>query len=652
MIGLEAENIRVAFRMDLPANSKEIYVLNMLDNILSNGKTGLIDLNLNQQQKVYSASGFAYVLCDNSSYILTGKPKTGQTLDEVKDLLLAQIELVKQGSFSDDIMTASINNLRLSEMRQLESNQARAMMMANAFMNNIPWNDACKSIEYYSKITKQDVIDFAKKHFNNNYVVVYKRQGTPDDVEKVNKPAITPIHVNRDAESEFFKKIKNNKVKSIEPVFVDFQKEITFLNYNNVPVLYVQNKENKIFTITFRYKVGELNDLRFPIATDYFDYLGTSKYSAEELKEEFYKLACNLTIRSHDNNSNIVISGLSDNFEKALSLAMELLTDAQPNKVALENLVSDLLKQRNDAKSNQQAILNALRSYSEYGPELSKYALSETQLNALTDEELIKVVQQYLTYKPEILYYGPEDTKTLLNIIGKVYKTPKTFATPQPKKLFEPLLVTQNSVFFAPYEAKQARLVTYNRGNKFNKDLNSIIMMYNQYFGGGMNAIVFQEMREKRSLAYTAQSRYVTPAEKDEYMYNFSFIATQNDKIVDAFTAFNELFNDMPHSQTAFQLAKEGAKTAIETNRITKAPILYTYIGNRELGYDYDYRKDFYNAIDKFTLKDLVEFNHLYIKDKPKTYMILSKEDDVDFKTVEEKFGKVTKLTLEQIFGY
>ncbi|MEG2070450.1 MAG: insulinase family protein, partial [Bacteroidales bacterium] len=214
------------------------------------------------------------------------------------------------------------------------------------------------------------------------------------------------------------------------------------------------------------------------------------------------------------------------------------------------------------------------------------------------------------------------------------------------------LLVTQNSVFFAPYEAKQARLVTYNRGNKFNKDLNSIIMMYNQYFGGGMNAIVFQEMREKRSLAYTAQSRYVTPAEKDEYMYNFSFIATQNDKIVDAFTAFNELFNDMPHSQTAFQLAKEGAKTAIETNRITKAPILYTYIGNRELGYDYDYRKDFYNAIDKFTLKDLVEFNHLYIKDKPKTYMILSKEDDVDFKTVEEKFGKVTKLTLEQIFGY
>ncbi|MEG2071374.1 MAG: insulinase family protein, partial [Bacteroidales bacterium] len=400
VIGLEAENIRVAFRMDLPANSKEIYVLNMLDNILSNGKTGLIDLNLNQQQKVYSASGFAYVLCDNSSYILTGKPKTGQTLDEVKDLLLAQIELVKQGSFSDDIMTASINNLRLSEMRQLESNQARAMMMANAFMNNIPWNDACKSIEYYSKITKQDVIDFAKKHFNNNYVVVYKRQGTPDDVEKVNKPAITPIHVNRDAESEFFKKIKNNKVKSIEPVFVDFQKEITFLNYNNVPVLYVQNKENKIFTITFRYKVGELNDLRFPIATDYFDYLGTSKYSAEELKEEFYKLACNLTIRSHDDNSNIVISGLSDNFEKALSLAMELLTDAQPNKVALENLVSDLLKQRNDAKSNQQAILNALRSYSEYGPELSKYALSETQLNALTDEELIKVVQQYLTYKP------------------------------------------------------------------------------------------------------------------------------------------------------------------------------------------------------------------------------------------------------------
>jgi predicted Zn-dependent peptidase len=135
-------------------------------------------------------------------------------------------------------------------------------------------------------------------------------------------------------------------------------------------------------------------------------------------------------------------------------------------------------------------------------------------------------------------------------------------------------------------------------------------------------------------------------------MYNYAFIATQNDKIKDAFTAFNELFNEMPVSQNAFELAKEGAKISIATSRITKMSILNTYIRNRELGYDYDYRKDFYNAIDQFTIEDIVAFNHEYIRNKPKTYMILSNESDVDFDALTKDFGKVNKLTLEDIFGY
>jgi predicted Zn-dependent peptidase len=122
--------------------------------------------------------------------------------------------------------------------------------------------------------------------------------------------------------------------------------------------------------------------------------------------------------------------------------------------------------------------------------------------------------------------------------------------------------------------------------------------------------------------------------------------------MIDALEAFNDLFNNMPISQTSFDLAKEGAKTSITTNRITKANILYTYLRNKKLGYDYDYRKDVYNAIDNFTLQDVVRFNQQYIQGKPKTYFILARESAVDFEAIEAKFGKVTKLSLEDIFGY
>ena len=190
------------------------------------------------------------------------------------------------------------------------------------------------------------------------------------------------------------------------------------------------------------------------------------------------------------------------------------------------------------------------------------------------------------------------------------------------------------------------------RADKLDPKVISVVRMYNQYFGGSMNAIVFQEMREKRSLAYSAQSAFVLPREKDDYMYNYSYIATQNDKIIDALVAFDSLFNAMPASQAAFDLAKEGAKSSIAANRITKMNILNTYIANRKLGFNYDYRKDFYNLIDGFTMKDIQNFNEKYIKNQPKTYMILATDGEVDLETIGKQFGQVKRLTLEDIFGY
>lgn len=653
VVGLEAENVRLAFRIDEPANSREIYVLRMLSSILANGKAGLIDLNINQKQLTHYSSAYSYVLADNSSFIIYGTPKSEQTLDEVKELLLAQLELVKKGAFEDWLLDAAINNMRLSEMRQLESNSSRGRMLANAFQNNIPWSEAAQAIDMYGKITKKDIVDFANKHFkSNNYVVVYKRQGTPTDIAKIDKPEITEIVLNRDAESDFFKKIQDNQPKSIAPVFVDFKKDITFDNYKDCPVYYVKNEENQTFSFTLRFAVGEMNNIKLPIAMSYFDYLGTEKYNSEQIKEMYYRYACNISTRCSDDHSQIVISGLAENFKDALHLSLDLLTNAKPNEAALSNMIGDILKSRTDAKSNQNAVLSALRAYCQYGPEMTQYILSEDQLKQLKGSELIAIMKELLQYKPEIIYYGPDDLQTIYAVLDKEYAMPKKFATPAPEKKFDLLPVKQDAVFFTHYKAPQSRLVTYSRSLKFDSSLLPVVSMYNQYFGGSMNAIVFQEMREKRSLAYTAQSRFVTPSEKEDYMYNFSFIATQNNKIIDAFTAFNELFNDMPQSEPAFNLAKDAAKNGIETERISRRNMVNAYIQNQRMGFTYDYRKDNYNAISNFTMQNIVKFNETYIKNQPKFYLILADENELPFDEVEKAFGKVTKLSLEEIFGY
>jgi predicted Zn-dependent peptidase len=652
VVGLEAEFVNMAFRVDLPANDPDIYILNMLTRVLYNGKSGLIDLNLNQKQAVMSAGAFAYVLTDNAALFLTGKPKEGQTLEEVRDLLLQQIDLLKQGKFSDDLLTAVINNMRLTEMRQLESNASRGRMLTSAFWNNVPWEVASQSISNYEKITKKNIVDFANKHFHNNYIIVYKRQGTPEEVAKVNKPAITPIHINRDAESDFVLKLKENKVDPLQPVFIDFKKDMTIIPNKDVAIYYIENVENATFNLQFRYKVGELTDLRLPFAAEYLPYLGTSKMSADKIQEEFYKLACNMNLHAGDEYTMLTISGLSNNFAKALQLTLSLMQDAKPNAEALQNLISDELKARRDAKSNQTAVQNALRSYGEFGPDLAKHLLSEEQLQKLTPNELIDIIKGLLNIKPEIYFYGNLSADEFNKLLLKNYKMPKNFTEPAVAKIFNRVKVNNDLVYFVHYDAKQARLFTYSDGTLFNVNELPRINMYNQYFGGSMNAIVFQEMREKRSLAYTARSAYVSTNELNRNNYNFSFIATQNDKVADAFEAFNELFNDMPQSEAAFILAKDGALQSIETNRTQKTGIFNAWRSAQRMGIDYDINKVLYEAYKTFTLDDVVKFNHNHIKDRKKIYMISAKESDMNFEELQEKFGPVKKLTLEDVFGY
>ncbi|MBR4300733.1 MAG: insulinase family protein, partial [Bacteroidales bacterium] len=99
-------------------------------------------------------------------------------------------------------------------------------------------------------------------------------------------------------------------------------------------------------------------------------------------------------------------------------------------------------------------------------------------------------------------------------------------------------------------------------------------------------------------------------------------------------------------------LAKESLISNIRTGRVTKMSIIWNYLSNEKMGYKQDMRKVLFEQLPTMTMQDVIDFNKKYIKNTPKTYMILGKEADMDFKTLEKKYGKVQKLTLEDVFGY
>ncbi|MDV7390593.1 hypothetical protein RZS08_04530, partial [Arthrospira platensis SPKY1] len=91
----------------------------------------------------------------------------------MKDLLFEQIELLKKGEFPDWLMEAALNNLRLQELRNAESIGSRASILNFTFLNKRNYEDVINYIDILGRITKEDIMEFAKKHIrDDNYVVV------------------------------------------------------------------------------------------------------------------------------------------------------------------------------------------------------------------------------------------------------------------------------------------------------------------------------------------------------------------------------------------------------------------------------------------------------------------------------------------------
>ena len=651
VLGNDAESVAIGFRIP-GANSPDADVLGVLDYLLYNGQAGLIDLNLVQKQLTLSANCGAYLMSDYSAFIFQGRPKQGQTLDEVKNLLLEQVELLKKGAFDDDLVQAIIANFRLSMIYRLQSNYGRANMFVDSFINDIPWEVACKQLERQAKLTSKDIVDYANKYFADNYVVIYKEQGNDPNEKRMTKPDITPIMVNRDAQSQYLTDVINTTVKPIEPVFIDYNKDLTVKNWRqDIPLLYTPNTENNISEIYYRFDMGSNNDKMLGTAFNYLSYLGTSKYTPEQIQMEFYKLACSFNVSSGSDYVYVSMGGLADNMEKALALLEELLTDPQVNEAAFANLVNDIKKNRVDAKLNQQTIFNYLRNYAVWGAKSPMTNVpSSAELDRLKPEDLIARIKDLNSFPHKILYYGPLNEQEITTLLNKYHNT-QTLKPYPPAAVFTQQPTDQNKVLFTHYNAQQLYLSMTTKGVPYDKSLYVPSSIYNMYFSGSMNAIVFQEMRESRGLAYTASASYSQPS-KPEYNHTFStFIATQNDKMDEAFTAFLSIINDMPESEKAFELAKDQLINNIRKQRIRRSSILFDYIGAQDFGWDYDKRKDLFEQAQTWTLNDVKQFQQQYVKNKNYTYSALGDENNLD-RNIVSKYGTLQKLTLDEIFGY
>ncbi|MBE0391212.1 pitrilysin family protein [Flavobacterium sp. PL002] len=651
IVGPDAEDLTLGYR--LPGNKdKDVLLADLVGKILTNGKAGLLDLNLVKKQKLLNASAFTYTLIDHGILYLSAAPTNGQSLEEVKSLVLNEIENLKKGNFDDQLITSIINNIKKDKIYETEKYSDRASLLMDAFTSELDWKDQVAYVNDLSKVKKEDIVAFANKYLGDNYVAVFKRKGEKSASEKIEKPQITPVETNADKQSPFVLTIDAMPSNASKPVFLNFDKDIQKSNIGAATVLYVANKDNQIFRLKYRYKVGTLNDLKQSLATQYISFLGTDKKSSEEIAKEFYTIACSFNVNTGEEYTTVTIEGLQENFDKAVKLYEEVITNVQPDEAALKSLIARITKSRVDAKANKNAIMQGLTSYAMYGAK-NKFNnnLSDDALAKTTAAELIETIKNTNNYEQTVIYYGPKDIKSLVTDLQKIHKIPSKFIVANAAKVFKQEAQTKNQVLFADYDMVQAETRWIRNTDKYDAKQNTVVNVFNNYFGGGMGSIVFQTIRESKALAYSTFGYYVSPQKKDDQYYYIGYVGSQADKFKDATASMNELLDKMPELNGNLALAKTQVKKDIETERITQDNIIFSYLAAKELGLTDDIRKETYSTVDGISMSDVVSFETKQISNKPYTYAIVASEKNLSLEEMK-KLGEVKKLSLEEIFGY
>ena len=681
VVGPQSENVMVGYRLPGKA-SKDAVRLRMLDKILTNGQAGLIDLDLNQQQKVLGAASFIDLNDDYSTHVIYGTPRQGQKLENVRALLQGELAKVKAGNFPDWLIPAIINNEKLTRTKSYESNEARASAMYEAFIERIDWKDYLKQQDDFGTLTKVEIVKFANDNYGDNYATVFKRTGVDPNKVKVVKPAITPVPANRDVASAYYKQLTALPSTALQPVFVDYKKDIQETEIKpGLPLYYTHNAENGLFNLYYVFDLGNNQDPRWGLAADYLQYLGAGQYTAAQLQQEFYKLGCSFSVNSGPDRTFVTLNGLDANLEPALKLFELLLHAPKPDAAALKNMVAGVLKQRQDAKLEKSVILNqAMVNYVKYGPKNPfTDVLSEKELKALKPEQLTSLIKKLTSYQHRVLYYGPRPSgfvqarneapttgtvqvegtvvmkkmpvRNLTQILQANHTTPAKLMPAPAVKDFTEQPLRDKKVYWADYNMVQAEILFLTKGDLYSKDLVPTVALYNEYFGGGMGSIVFQDLRESKALAYSAYSGYSSADKLGRSNYNLSYIGTQSDKLPEAMAGMEALLTDMPVAEANLEIAKNAIRNSISTERITKGNILMSYERAKRLGLDYDLRRDVYASTQKMTFDELKKFQQTKIRGQNQVVLVIGSKDRLNFKELA-KYGQVQQLTLKEIFGY
>lgn len=634
------------------AIQKESLIADVTLKVLNNNySTGLLD-KLTLDGKILAAQAISMPYYDHGATVLFIIPKIiGQKFGTAENLVLAEIEKLKNGEFDDWMLDAIKQEMYRRHATSMESNESRAILFAEAFTKGESMEEALAYADKVMEITKDDVVKMANTIFGPNFLAFHSKMGFPKK-EKIAKPDYKPLQANTNARSEYAKHFET--ISSHEPKIqpIDFSKDVITEDISNGhKLMVVTNPANDIFSLALAFEIGEVENPMLRFAAEGINMSGAGEYNVTQLKEEFAKIGTSYSIYANDSYTFVAAEGIETNLPRTMELIGLIISDPKLEQSKIKTIIDGETTNRKMQRSEADNVAQVLLEYGLYGQK-SNYIdrLTAKELKKLQATQLIDAFKKSAGYTCQVRFTGKTSADDVASLVKKhipLAQNPTVGNSPVDRLVKQ---YTENTVLFVDKpKARQSKVFLFVNGAPFNVENVVAMEAFNDYFGGGFSGLILQEIREYRSLAYSAGGNFSPPKNAGSPTNFIGYVGTQADKTITAMETFNGLIREMPAKPERIDMIRNHLQLSALTKRPSFRGLASTVQSWKKQGYETDPMLVHMPAYKSITWSTIEEYYKKNIKDKPVVYMIVGDKRNINMDELSH-YGKIIEIKEKQLF--
>jgi predicted Zn-dependent peptidase len=408
-----------------------------------------------------------------------------------------------------------------------------------------------------------------------------------------------------------------------------------------------KNKRHDLFTLTYEFQLGSKRKRLLCHALELLDRSGAKGLPAAALKKKLFAMGTTIRTTCTADESEIQVSGIDRNMEASVDLLESWLRTAEFDDKVVAALAANEISQRKDQVQEPQIIASALADYVSRGRDSRFLTVpSNRELKAARGPALRKLLAELPDHQHRIAYFGPREASDAAKLaaIGSKHR---------PVKPHDPLVYRRSkgtTIYLVdrPVAQSQVRIAVphlpLDRGRR------TVARLYSEYMGGNMGALVFQEIREARGLAYTAGAAYRTGQRPVDEAALSATMGTQADKTIEALTTMLALLRKMPLQDVRLKVAKGALDEEYRASRVDpRAAPLWVFAWDDE-GEKSDPRPREWETLKKLAGADLAAFA-AEAASGATLIAILGPSKRIDKKALGA-MGPIETVPVTKLFGY